>query len=78
MGSPGAAGLSVQVPPAGLRCGAAACRVREIGRERPGAAGNTGGGGRQRLKHSPACIQARQMTVILICKCLPSWKSCHK
>lgn len=44
MGFPGAAELSVQVPPAGLRCGAAACRVREIGRERPGAAGNTGVG----------------------------------
>lgn len=78
MGFLGAAELSVQVPSAGLCCRAAERRAREIGRERPGAAGNTGAGGRQRIKHSPACIQATQMTVILICKCLPSWKSCHK
>lgn len=63
--------------------GAAACQENirgeiEIGRERPRAVNNTVGGGKQRIKHAKNCIQTTQMTVILICKCLPSWKSCHK
>lgn len=67
----------------GFAWGAVVCRKNirremEIGRERLRAVNNTVGGGKQRIKHTKNCIQTTQMTVIVICKCLPSWKSCHK
>lgn len=67
----------------GLWSGGCGCRENirgetEIGRERPRAVNNTVGRGKQRTEHTKNCIQTTQMTVILICKCLPSWKSCHK
>lgn len=75
----GARGLPCAIRSArGLRRGDNIRRSREIGRERLGALNNTVGGGKQGIKHTKNCIQTTQMTVILICKCLPRWKSCHK
>lgn len=67
----------------GFGLGAVTCqesihKETEIGRERLRAVNNTVGEGKQRMKHTKSRIQTTQMTVILICKCLPSWKSCHK
>lgn len=75
----GARGLPCAIRSArGLRRGDDIRRSREIGRERLSALNNTVGGGKQGIKHTKNCIQTTQMTVILICKCLPRWKSCHK
>jgi len=75
--------LSAMCRARGFAPGAVACRENirremEIGRERLRVVSNTVGGGKQRIKHTKNCIPTTQMTVILICKCLPSWKSCHK